>query len=107
MATHRYTGTCQCGRVRYEADIDFSANNGARRLPGDDSTVLINPSAFRLLSGANDLEDNQFGMLIGHNQACRYCGIRPFGKGRLKVLGGDFYAINLATIDREESARAL
>ena len=50
------------------------------------------------------LEDNQFGTLIGNNQACRHCGIRPFGKGRLKVLGGDFYAINLSTIDVEQAA---
>jgi hypothetical protein len=61
---------------------------------------MIRPGAFRLVSGAADLEDQQFGMLLGHNQACRHCGIRPFGKGHLKVLGGDFFAINLATLDR-------
>ena len=97
MTTRRYIGTCQCGRIRYEAEIDV----GAAR---DHRTALIKPSAFRLVSGANDLEDTQFGQLVGHNQSCRHCGIRPFGKGRLRVLGGDFYAINLATIDAASHA---
>jgi hypothetical protein len=96
MTTRRYTGTCQCGRIRYEAVIDVGAARANR-------TALIKPAAFRLLSGAGDLEDMQFGQLLGHNQACRHCGIRPFGKGRLKVMGGEFYAINLSTLDAPPS----
>jgi hypothetical protein len=96
--TRRYSGTCQCGRVRYE--VEFDPLRAESTLCSDNRTVLIRPSAFRLLSGAADLEDQQFGMLLGHNQACRHCGIRPFGKGRLKLLGGEFFAINLATLDR-------
>jgi len=92
MTTRRYTGTCQCGRIRYEADIDVGAS-------WDHQTALIKPSAFKLLAGAGDLEDTQFGQLVGHNQSCRHCGIRPFGRGRLRQLGGAFYAINLSTID--------
>ena len=96
MTTRRYTGTCQCGRIRYEAVIDVDAS-------WDHQTALIKPSAFRLLCGASDLEDTQFGQLLGHNQSCRHCGIRPFGRGRLSMLGGSFYAINLATLDAETS----
>lgn len=99
MTTRTYAGTCQCGRVRYEAQIDLSAPDVERQLRIETRTALIKSSAFRLVSGAADLEDNQFGMLVGHNQVCRHCGIRPFGKGRLRSLGGDFYAINLATLD--------
>jgi hypothetical protein len=99
MTTRTYAGTCQCGRVRYEAQIDLSAPDVERQLRIENRTALIKSSAFRLVSGAADLEDTQFGMLVGHNQVCRHCGIRPFGKGRLRSFGGDFYAINLATLD--------
>jgi hypothetical protein len=100
MTTRTYTGTCQCGRVRYEAVINFGTVGAQRLMLSENPTALIKPRAFRLLSGAADLEDFQFGTLGGHNQACRHCGIRPFGRGRLPALGGDFYAINLATLDQ-------
>ena len=98
MTTRRYTGTCQCGRVRFE--IAFDAMHGNSILRSDSRTVLIRRGAFRLLSGAADLEDQQFVMLLGHNQACRHCGVRPFGKGHWNAWGGGFFAINLAALDR-------
>ena len=100
MATHTYTGSCQCGRVRYQAKIDLSARRARTNHACDCPTALIKPSAFRLLSGEQDLWSDQFCTLIGHNQPCRHCGIRTFGKGHLMKLGGNFYAINLATLDR-------
>ncbi|HKU37986.1 MAG TPA: GFA family protein [Polyangiales bacterium] len=96
MATRTYFGTCQCGRVRYQAAIDLS---GAVTDTSDRQTAFIKSNAFRLLSGAADIQDNQFGMLPGHTQACRHCGIRLFGKGHLRRLGGGFYSINLATLE--------
>src|SRR3954470_9768517 len=98
MTTQKYIGTCQCGRVRYEAELDVGSTGIAHHIRGDDRTALVKPSAFRLLSGATDLEDTQFGMMLSYNQACRHCGIRPFGKARLTKLG-NVYAINLATLD--------
>jgi len=99
MTTRKFIGTCQCGRVRYEAHIDFGAAGIEQPAQRGHRTVLIKPNAFHLLSGATDLDDTQFGTLLGHNQACRHCGIRPFGKGRMTMLGGDVYAINVATLD--------
>lgn len=99
MTTQRYTGSCQCGRVRYEVELDLTVARAKAKRMGDSSTALLNPRAFRLVRGEADLSDVQFGPVVGHNQFCRHCGIRPFGKGRLAALGGDFYAINLATLD--------
>lgn len=96
MSTRTYSGSCQCGRVRFEADIDLSAQ----------PFPLIRPHAFRLLTGEADLSDMQFGPMLGHNLFCRHCRIRPFGKGRLAALGGDFYLINLATLDLEAAEAA-
>jgi hypothetical protein len=99
MTTQRYTGSCQCGRVRYEVELDLGLVRAKAKRMGDRATALIKPRDFRLVRGETDLSDVQFGPVVGHNQFCRHCGIRPFGKGRLAALGGEFYAINLATLD--------
>ena len=102
MTRRWYRGSCQCGRVSYEAELDLStrhASSAGANPGGDNALALIKPSAFRLLSGEADLADVQFGPVVGFNRFCRYCGIRTFGRGHLAKLGGDFFARNLATVD--------
>lgn len=99
MTRRWYRGSCQCGRVSFEAELDLNARQIAASNGGDGSLVFIKPSAFRLLNGDTDLADVQFGPVVGCNRFCRYCGIRMFGRGHLAKLGGDFYAVNLSTVD--------
>ena len=51
------------------------------------------------MQGEDALTDYQFGHYVGHNLFCKFCGIRPFSRGHLDVLGGDFVSINLAALD--------
>jgi len=64
-----------------------------------------NPRRFRLLKGEDALSDYQFGSNSMHHLFCRNCGVRPFGRGHLDVLGGDFYRSTFACLDGVDAAQ--
>lgn len=108
MSLKTYTGSCHCGKVRFEADIDLSAGSGkcncsiCSKLRAWGST--IKPDAFRLLAGESELTKYEFGSRSVQRRFCKHCGIHLFGTGHIAEIGGDFCSVNLACLDQLDPA---
>jgi len=96
-------GSCHCGRLRYEADIDLAA--GTRRCnctlctKTRAWTAIVRPDAFRVLDGEDYLKDYMFGGNGVHHLFCARCGVRAFSRGYVEEVGGHFVSVYLASLD--------
>jgi hypothetical protein len=102
-----YQGSCHCGAVRFEADIDLALGtircNCSICSKGRYRPALVAPAAFRLAAGSEALSMYQFGAKKDTHPFCRHCGVRAFGTGRSPRLG-DFVSVNLGCLDDASAA---
>lgn len=104
MATKTYKGSCHCGRVTFEVDLDLSAGTGRCNCTFCTKSrnwgARTRPEGFRLLTGHDDLTDYQ--RIAGgpvHHPFCKHCGVRTFGHGNIPEIGGEFVSVRLACLD--------
>ena len=104
--TKTYHGSCHCGAIRYEADIDLSKGtlkcNCSICTKARSWIAMAKPEDFRLLAGEGDLTDYQFGRKRIHHLFCRHCGIHAFGWADSPDSGGKSYAVNVMCLDNVE-----
>ena len=106
MHIQAYHGSCDCGKVRFEAAFDLDAGTfkcnckicWKVRFWG----VVVQPGTFKLLSGQEDL--TLYGTSRIHH-FCRHCGVKLFGRG----ADGVRIVVSVAAlddIDPQQLARA-
>lgn len=112
MTKKKYHGSCHCGAVAFEADIDLA--RGTRRCNCSICTkarawfIGIPAADLRMLKGGDLMADYSWTPAnkppIGlHYRFCKSCGVRLFAQGQSEPLGGPFYAVAIAALDDIEA----
>lgn len=104
MAKKTYKGSCHCGKISFEVDLDLRAGTSKCNCSICAKTrnwgVTTKPEHFRLLTGTDDLTDYQLtpGSSV-HHPFCKHCGVRVFGHGDIPEIGGEYVGVRLASLD--------
>jgi hypothetical protein len=106
-----YHGSCHCGAVRFEADLDLTAPsyrcNCSICRRNRFWPAVARPAQFRLLAGESELTEYLFNTRKNQHFFCRHCGVRAFGVGNDTPMGR-MYGVNIGCLEgvsEEELAR--
>ncbi|MDQ3365575.1 MAG: GFA family protein [Myxococcota bacterium] len=107
--TKTYHGSCTCGAIRFECDLDLGAGttrcNCSFCKKARFWMAFAKGDAFRLLGGREALSDYRRTPASRtepflHLYFCTTCGIHPFSMGPAsEQLGESFHAVNLTCLD--------
>ena len=97
-----YQGSCHCGTVRFEAELDLTQSTYRCNCSICRRTrfwaAVARPDGFRLLAGEAEMTPYLFNTRKNQHYFCRHCGVRAFGVGTETPIG-KMYGINLGCIE--------
>ena len=106
-----YSGSCHCGAVKFEAELDLSQSSYRCNCSICRRTrfwpAVAREEGFRLLAGEADLTEYRFNTRKNLHYFCRHCGVRAFGIGTETPIG-KMYGVNigcLENVSEEELSR--
>ena len=111
-----YTGSCHCGAIEYRVALDLAAGttrcNCTFCAKARFWMAFVPLADLEVLRGADAMTDYRH-IPAGKSESflhlyfCGTCGVRPFTRGgHLPALGGEFYAVNVATLDVPDTVLA-
>ncbi|MGZ9810366.1 GFA family protein [Pseudoroseicyclus sp. H15] len=101
MALTHVTGSCQCGAVRFEADVDMDhavTCNCSRCQRLGAVFAFVPKGNFTQLSGEGEMTEYLFNTQKISHRFCKTCGIETFGFGDAPD-GSAIVAINLNAVE--------
>jgi hypothetical protein len=105
-----YRGSCHCGAVRFEADIDLTQGTFKCNCSICKKTrawlAPVPAADFRLLAGDDALHEYQFARRRLHHLFCGTCGVRSFSRGT-DAKGGEMYAVRVNCLDGADPAELI
>src|SRR4249919_1799921 len=97
-----YSGSCHCGAVKFEADLDLNQSSYRCNCSICRRTrfwpAVAKADGFRLLEGEEHLTQYLFNTQNNHHFFCKHCGVRAFGVGNETPIG-KMYGINLGCLE--------
>ena len=97
-----YRGSCHCGAVRFEADLDLAAPTYRCNCSICRRTrfwaAVATPDGFRLNAGGGEIIEYAFNRKQNLHFFCRHCGVRAFGVGNETPIG-TMYGVNLGCLE--------
>jgi hypothetical protein len=104
MSKKHYTGSCACGRIRFEADIDFA--DGTHKCNCTSCwkrrwwTIKVAPENFTVISGEDALDPS--------DRFCATCGVAVYR--RVPVMEWNpvaYVSVSVASLDALDPAELL
>ena len=97
-----YKGSCHCGAVRFEADLDLTQStfrcNCSICRRNRFWPAVARPEGFRLIAGESELTEYRFNTKKNQHFFCRRCGVRAFGVGNDAPMG-KMYGVNVGCLE--------
>jgi hypothetical protein len=102
MAEQTYDGSCHCGAVAFQAQVDLdqpviACNCSHCRRKGF-LLSFVAPAKFELRSGKAALSDYRFNTHRIDHQFCQTCGVQAFAEGK-GPDGSSMVAINIRCLE--------
>lgn len=98
-----YQGSCHCGAVRFEADLELTRSSFRCNCSVCRRTrfwaAVAKEDGFRLISGEEELTEYLFNTRKNQHFFCKVCGVRPFGIGNETPIGR-MYGVNIGCLER-------
>lgn len=101
MSEKNYTGSCHCGAVTFEVELDPSEPLQCNCSMCEKAGTLLSfvpEEKFHLMSGKENLQDYRFNTGKINHVFCKTCGVRSFAEGQ-NSKGEPMYAINVRCLD--------
>jgi hypothetical protein len=113
MAKRTYKGSCHCGRIKFEADLDLAAAGTSKcnctscwkkRLWSTRAQV----ADFRPLSGAEEMSGYKPGAEKGHGGFCKNCGVITYNWVAASEWNPtEYVSVSVAALDDLDPAELL